>query len=43
MSDSKQKIISELKSKITQFKSKLKSHKSQDVQDKQEIEEELVL
>ena len=43
MSDSKQKIISELKSKITQFKSKLKSHKSKDVQDKQEIEEELVL
>ena len=43
MSNSKQKILSELKSKITQFKSKLKSHKSKDEQNEEKPEEELVL
>ena len=43
MSNSKQKIISELKSKITQFKSKLKSHKSTNDQDEPKTQEELIL
>ena len=43
MSNSKQKIISELKSKISQFKSKLKSPKPKDDQDEQKTEEELIL
>ena len=43
MSNSKQKIISELKSKITQFKSKLKSHKSTNEQDEPKAQEELIL
>ena len=43
MSNSKQKIISELKSKISQFKSKLKSPKPKNDQDEQKTEEELIL
>ena len=40
MSDKKQIILSELKSKITQFKSKIKSHKSID---EEKVEDEIVL
>ena len=43
MSNSKQKIISELKTKISQFKSKLKSPKPKNDQDEQKTEEELIL
>ena len=43
MSNSKQKIISELKSKISQFKSKLKSPNPKNDQDEQKTEEELIL
>ena len=40
MSNTKQKILSELKSKLTQFKSKLKSHKTID---EQKVDDELIL
>ena len=43
MSNTKQKIISELKSKLTQFKSQLKSHKSKDEQDEKKENEEIIL
>ena len=43
MSSTKQKIISELKSKLTQFKSQLKSHKIKDDQDEKKEDEEIII
>jgi hypothetical protein len=43
MSNSKQKILSELKSKISQFKSRLISPKPKDDQDEKKTEDELIL
>ena len=43
MSNTKQKIISELKSKLTQFKTQLKSHKIKDEQDEKKEDEEIII